>query len=71
VTKNNPLVTVIIPSYNHEKYVAKAIESVLTQTYKNIELIVIDDGSKDHSVKKILELKELYSFKFVTKKMKA
>jgi alpha-1,3-rhamnosyltransferase len=68
VTKNNPLVTVIIPSYNHEKYVAKAIESVLTQTYKNIELIVIDDGSKDHSVKKILELKELYSFKFVTKK---
>jgi alpha-1,3-rhamnosyltransferase len=68
VTKNNPLVTVIIPSYNHEKYVAKAIESVLTQTYKNIELIVIDDGSKDHSVKKILELKELYSFKFVIKK---
>jgi glycosyltransferase involved in cell wall biosynthesis len=70
VTKNNPLVTVIIPSYNHEKYVVKAIESVLTQTYKNIELIVIDDGSKDHSVKKILELKARYSFKFIARKNK-
>ena len=66
----NPLVTVIIRSYNHEKYVTKAIESVLAQTYKNIELIVIDDGSKDHSVKKILELKEQYSFKFIVRKNK-
>ncbi len=70
MTKNNPLVTVIIPSYNHEKYVVKAIESVLSQTYKNIELIVIDDGSIDHSVKKILELKGRYSFKFIARKNK-
>jgi glycosyltransferase involved in cell wall biosynthesis len=67
-TKSNPLVSVIIPSYNHEQYVTKAIKSVFSQTYKNIELIVIDDGSKDDSVKKILELKELYSFKFIARK---
>ena len=67
-TKPNPLVSVIIPSYNHKQYVTKAIKSVFSQTYKNIELIVIDDGSKDDSVKKILELKELYSFKFIARK---
>ena len=70
MTKNNPLVTVIIPSYNHEKYVTKAIKSVFSQTYKNIELIVIDDGSKDHSAKKILKLKKLYPFKFIARKNK-
>ncbi len=68
--KINPLVTVIIPSYNHEKYVTKAIKSVFSQTYKNIELIVIDDGSKDHSAKKILELKKRYLFKFIARKNK-
>lgn len=44
-----PLVTVIIPSYNHAQYISQAIESVISQSYKNIELIVIDDGSKDSS----------------------
>jgi glycosyltransferase involved in cell wall biosynthesis len=45
----NPLISVIIPVYNGERYLAEAIESVLNQTYHFIELLVIDDGSSDRS----------------------
>lgn len=55
---NKPLVSVIIPVYNHEKYVQTAIKSIINQTYQNIQLLVIDDGSKDSSYQKVLELKE-------------
>ena len=48
-----PLVSVVIPCYNHEKFVQDCIQSVIDQTYENIELIIIDDGSKDSSVDKI------------------
>jgi glycosyltransferase involved in cell wall biosynthesis len=47
---NKPLVTVIMPVYNGERFLFEAIESILNQSYKDIELIVIDDGSTDRSV---------------------
>lgn len=46
---NQPLVSVIMPSYNHEKYISSAIESVLNQTFTDFNLIIIDDASKDGS----------------------
>lgn len=47
---NNPLISIIIPVYNVEKYVDKTIISVINQIYKNYELIIVDDGSPDKSI---------------------
>lgn len=56
--KNKPLVSVIMPVYNGEKYLREAIKSILNQTYKNFELLIIDDGSKDKSIEIIEEYKK-------------
>ena len=47
---NNPLVSVIIPNYNHARFLDERIQSVLNQTYQNFELIILDDKSTDNSV---------------------
>jgi len=61
--KNKHLVSVIIPVFNGEKYLAEAIESVIAQDYRPIEVIVIDDGSIDRSAeiaKSYLEVRYIY-----------
>lgn len=46
----NDLISVIIPIYNTEKYLSECIESITNQTYKNLEILLINDGSKDKSI---------------------
>ena len=48
-TDSGPLVSVIMPVFNHERFVGAAIESILTQTYANFELLIVDDCSDDGS----------------------
>jgi glycosyltransferase involved in cell wall biosynthesis len=55
------LVSILIPVYNTQRYVAEAIESALNQSYKNIEIIIVDDGSTDNSWKIIESYKLKYS----------
>ncbi len=49
--RNLPLVSVIIPAYNAEAFIGETLESVISQTYKNIEVLVVDDGSGDQTSK--------------------
>ena len=53
-------VSILIPVYNVEKYLSKCLESILLQTYKNIEIIIINDGTTDSS----LDIAELYASKY-------
>ena len=48
--KNNPLVSVLIGSFNREKLIRRCLDSILNQTYENIEIIVVDDASSDNTI---------------------
>lgn len=69
------LVSVLIPCYNAEKYVLKAITSILHQTHKNLEIWILDDGSTDNTLQKIKSFKDsrikIVAYKTNTKKIGA
>lgn len=54
-SKNNPLISVIVPNYNHARYLPERLSSIYNQTYKNIEVIILDDASTDNSLKIITQ----------------
>jgi len=60
----SPIVTVVVSCFNHQRYIEETLLSVLNQTYKNIELLVFDDGSTDDSVSIIAALSKIHSFSF-------
>lgn len=68
--RNKELITVYITNYNYGKYIDKCIESVLSQTYKNIEILIIDDGSKDNSKRIIQKYAKNKKIKIVFQKNK-
>lgn len=59
-----PLVSVIIPCYNHRAFVKQAISSVIAQDYENIEMIIIDDGSIDNSIEIIESMRDACEVRF-------
>ena len=63
----NPLVSVITPVYNAEQFIAQTIQSVLSQTYSNWELILVDDGSSDHSLQIISVFQQKHNNIFLFK----
>lgn len=60
-----PLLSFVIPAYNHEKYIEQAVRAVMEQTYPNMELLIIDDGSTDSTWQKLCELRESCERRFV------
>lgn len=65
---NNPIISVIVPCFNHEKYVELCIRSIMEQSYKNFELIVFDDGSKDSSPIILKNLQHEFGFQLILQK---
>ncbi len=51
-----PVISVVIASYNHERYIRECVQSVLDQSYQNFEILITDDGSSDASVSRVMEM---------------
>jgi len=70
VDKNFPIVTVVVPAYNHEDYVLDCITSILDEDYPNMEVIVINDGSTDSTEEKVRDYIRRHGekFRFISKK---
>lgn len=66
--KNKPLVSIVIPVYNGSNYVAEAIESALAQTYPNVEILVINDGSTDDGATDAVVERYASKVKYIKKK---
>lgn len=64
--EKRPLVSILIPSYNHELYVDDLMKSLLGQTYDEMEILIIDDCSTDRNYQKLLDWKEQLENKFQT-----
>ena len=56
----NPVVSVVVAAYNHEKFILPLLESIMAQTYQNFEIVAINDGSKDNTPKLIDEFAKKY-----------
>lgn len=66
--KNSPLVSIITPTYNARSYVKEAIDSALAQTHRNIEIIVVDDGSTDNTKEIVVPYVEKKQIKYIYQK---
>lgn len=65
VNRATPLVSVLISAYNHAQYVEKTIDSIMQQTYRNFELLVIDDGSQDETASVLRKCEEKWGRSFL------
>ena len=63
---NKELISIVVPVYNVEKYLDKCVKSIINQTYDNLQIILVDDGSKDNSGK-LCDLWEQRDSRIITK----
>ncbi|MEB0040437.1 MULTISPECIES: glycosyltransferase family 2 protein [unclassified Pseudomonas] len=62
----SPLVSIVAPCYNAEKYLEEALKSIFSQDYTNVEVIIVDDGSTDNSYAMLVALQNTYDFQLFT-----